>query len=122
MRGEKNLVVSETVRNVGSEPLTELVNTHLKNKLKMIKRFFLMTLSFAILSLLINGKKTHSVHVDLELLFELVQILLLLPCKTESCKLHFPKFQITCHGEVIARDLSNGKFCIILLNTSFNYD
>ena len=79
MRGEKNLVVSETVRNVGSEPLTELVNTHLKNKLKMIKRFFLMTLSFAILSLLINGKKTHSVHVDLELLFELVQIFLLLP-------------------------------------------
>ena len=57
VRGEKNLVVSETVRNVGSEPLAELVNTHLKNKLKMIKRFFLMTLSFAILSLLINGKK-----------------------------------------------------------------
>ena len=66
-------------------------------------------------------KKTHSVHVDLELLFELVQILLLLPCKTESCKLHLPKFQITCHDEAIAKDLSDSKFRI-LLNTSFNYN
>ena len=57
VRGEKNLVVSETVRNVGSEPLAELVNTHLKKKLKMTKRFFLVARSFAILSLLINGKK-----------------------------------------------------------------
>ena len=116
------LVVSETVRNVGGEPFAELVNTHLKNKLKIVERFFLDALSFAILSFLINGKKTHSVHVDLEFPFELVQILLLLPCKTESCKLHFPKFQITCHDEAVARDLSNSKFCIILLNTSFNYD
>ena len=38
--GEKNLVVSETVRDVGSEPLAELVNTHLKNKLKMIKQIY----------------------------------------------------------------------------------
>ena len=57
VRGEKNLVVSETVRNVGSEPLAKLVNTHLKNKLKIVKRFFLDALSFSILSFLINGKK-----------------------------------------------------------------
>ena len=57
VRGEKNLVVSETVRNVGSEPLAKLVNTHLKNKLKIVERFFLDALSFAILSFLINGKK-----------------------------------------------------------------